>query len=700
MVITTAGTHGPVTGKKTINTDVIIKKDNVRLKNMIIKGDLIIDKEVGDGEVYLDGVTVEGQTLVRGGGENSVFFKDSVLATVIVNKNNGAVRIVAQGDTEVYEVQLDTPAKVVEEGLTGAAEGFTDIVVSEAMQANTYGVQLLGEFETINVRARNIKLHLSDETDIRQLILNVASQVLGTGNIRLAEINANGSTLSMRPQNLVLNTSQVEIKNEIIDESYSSEDTAELLAVRVTPGTIAVDISHFLANLNTSDFEVQATVDNQPVALQNLRFNSKGNRFDYMPLPVQQFAGKQVKIKVTPKNNIGGAPITASYTVGTGFGGKITDIQNVGMANATLTFKNAQGQVAGTTVTDRNGYYAIQLPPGVYQGEISGAGYITSPIIATAATDVFLMDQNETGIRAAAIDEIKIMLDWGEKPRDLDSHLTGPVQDGERFHVYYADKVHQHDDIQYVDLDWDDTNSYGPETTVIRKFVDGEYHFFVYNYYSHDDRITESDARVRVYLGNSVTPDYEFTVPKEDSDDLYWSVFKLKVSDNGQTKEIIPVNKIVPVAEKNLSNVPIQLRSGSSIVTATYEDIEYFPMSASSNIVVLESPVGYKLTYEYWVPEENRWQVNNNYMGEEFHLPVDTLLKVKVTHIESNQSSIRQFYTVPVASDRDQLLFSSQLNEQLLQKLPLANDTVGKEVDLKPAVSLKAVDSTTVDYTK
>jgi len=516
------GIHGPATGKQVITSDVIIKKDKVKLRNTVIKGNLIIDKEVGDGEVYLDGVTVEGQTIVRGGGENSVFFKDSVLATVIVNKNNGAVRIVAQGATEVYEVQLDTPAKVVEEGLTGAAQGFTDIVVSEAMQQNTYGVQLLGDFETINVRARNIQLHLNDETDIRHLILNVASHILGTGNIQLAEINANGSTISKRPQNLVLNTGQVQINGETIDESYSASEVTELLSTKAMPGTIAIDMTNFVSTISEDDFEVTATMNGQPVALYDLSYHVNERRFTYEPFSIVDYAGQVVEITVHPKNKVSGVSLVSSYVIGTGFGGKITDIQGVGLANATLTFKNAQDQVAGTTVTDRNGYYTIQLPAGVYQGEISGAGYITSPIIATAATDVFLMDQNETGIRAAAIDEIKIMLDWGEKPRDLDSHLTGPVQDGGRFHVYYADKVHQHDDMQYVDLDWDDTNSYGPETTVIRKFVDGEYHFFVYNFYSHDDRITESDARVRVYLGNSVTPDYEFTVPKEDSDDLYW----------------------------------------------------------------------------------------------------------------------------------------------------------------------------------
>ena len=87
----------------TIKGNVTVSAANVTLKNMVIEGDLIIAASVGDGEVYFNDVEVKGETRILGGGKNSVYFENSILATVIVNKNTGAVRIVVKGDTLVQK---------------------------------------------------------------------------------------------------------------------------------------------------------------------------------------------------------------------------------------------------------------------------------------------------------------------------------------------------------------------------------------------------------------------------------------------------------------------------------------------------------------------------------------------------------------------------------------------------------------------
>ncbi|PIC63503.1 hypothetical protein CSV79_11530 [Sporosarcina sp. P13] len=544
---TQPGTYGPATGTQVIAGDFTVSSPGVNLQNMVIEGNLILGPAVGEGDVHLNGVTVQGTTIINGGGENSIYFTDSVLATVIVNKNNGAVRIVAQGSTQVFEVQLETPARVVEQGLTGNAPGFTDIVVSEAMQTSQYGVQLEGVFETINSRATNVRITLEAGTDIRTLVLNALATVLGTGNIQLAEINADGSTLSQRPQNVVLNNGQVTIAGDVVDSSYSDNSaTAVLNSIAVSPGSISLNTTQFIAGLTASDFNITAKVDNEAIELNNVSYDSNQNRFTFNPIALIGNEGKQVEIAVTPAvgSKVTGTVKTASYLISTGFGGRITDVQEVGMANATLTFK-ANNQVVGTATTDRHGYYSVNLPAGTYQGEISGPGYITSQIFGVAATDVFLMDQNETGIRAGASNEVKIMLDWGEYPSDLDSHLTGPGADGNRFHVWYANKQATTGETTYVDLDWDDTDSYGPETTTIRKLVDGEYRFYIHNYssrYDNENTLSGSKAKVKVFKGNANTPDLTFNVPEGDEEAIYWIVFDMKVSNNGETIDIVEVN--------------------------------------------------------------------------------------------------------------------------------------------------------------
>jgi hypothetical protein len=71
------GTYGPAQGKQAIDGNVVIKAAGVTLRNLAIKGDLRLGAEIGEGEVYLQGVTVAGTTNVEGGGANSVHFREA-----------------------------------------------------------------------------------------------------------------------------------------------------------------------------------------------------------------------------------------------------------------------------------------------------------------------------------------------------------------------------------------------------------------------------------------------------------------------------------------------------------------------------------------------------------------------------------------------------------------------------------------------
>jgi hypothetical protein len=112
-----AGTYGPEEGVETIetiNSDVIIKADGVTLQNLIITGDLIIDASVGDGTVVLENVTVKGNAEVKGGGTDSVIFRDCALHGIVtVEKVDGKIRIVAEGSTSIPKVVLQSGAILI-----------------------------------------------------------------------------------------------------------------------------------------------------------------------------------------------------------------------------------------------------------------------------------------------------------------------------------------------------------------------------------------------------------------------------------------------------------------------------------------------------------------------------------------------------------------------------------------------------------
>lgn len=148
-------------------------------------------------------------------------------------------------------------------------------------------------------------------------------------------------------------------------------------------------------------------------------------------------------------------------------------------------------------------------------------------------------------------DNIRIVLTWGETPRDLDSHLFGPSVDGSgTFHTWFQNRnYYENDTIQSnvslyaADLDYDDVTSYGPEVTTIYILTPGEYKFLVHDYTNYtasgSTGLARSGATVKVYINNSSTPNYTFRVNTQAVGTV-WNVFTMNISNNGN----ISVNTI------------------------------------------------------------------------------------------------------------------------------------------------------------
>ncbi|MEW6418400.1 MAG: Ig-like domain-containing protein [Nitrospirota bacterium] len=199
------------------------------------------------------------------------------------------------------------------------------------------------------------------------------------------------------------------------------------------------------------------------------------------------------------------------------------------------------GTIVAATTTQNAGFYAFtELNAGTYTAEASGEGYNTTyfTIVCIGGTTTPNQDATITPILSSG--ETRIVLTWGETPSDLDSHLTGPMPEGGRFHVYYSDQEYYYNDILYVGLDLDDTTSYGPETTTIYQQISGVYRFSVHDYTNRSAGISyasydlsNSGAQVRVYRGSNLVA--TFNVPANQEGTL-WTVFEL----NGDV--ITPVN--------------------------------------------------------------------------------------------------------------------------------------------------------------
>jgi hypothetical protein len=200
-----------------------------------------------------------------------------------------------------------------------------------------------------------------------------------------------------------------------------------------------------------------------------------------------------------------------------------------------------------TTAWSFNGRYGVALPAGNYTVTVSGPGYITAIAYVYSYGGAVLDNQDITVSPQFDGEDsgVRIVLTWGEFPYDLDSHLVGPGMAGFQFHTYYSDKQYVYGDELVADLDLDDVTSYGPETTTIHRFVDGQYKFLVHDYtnryYSDSEALKSSQAVVRVYSsGNELLR--TFSVPTGGGPSTVWHVFSLNVRDGAY--EIVPVNEM------------------------------------------------------------------------------------------------------------------------------------------------------------
>jgi hypothetical protein len=180
-------------------------------------------------------------------------------------------------------------------------------------------------------------------------------------------------------------------------------------------------------------------------------------------------------------------------------------------------------------------YQLVNVPVGTFLCVIRADGFAD-----TIVEDV-VFGAGDNRLNPAPLTEtldpgqFRFVLSWGESPFDLDSHLTGPALDGNRFHVYFANREPTG---AAANLDRDDTSSFGPETVTITGLRDGMYRYSVYNYSdpssSGAEGMAASPARVEVFDETGQIRSYT-APPAEGGEGNTWRVLELTVAGDEVT---------------------------------------------------------------------------------------------------------------------------------------------------------------------
>jgi len=193
------------------------------------------------------------------------------------------------------------------------------------------------------------------------------------------------------------------------------------------------------------------------------------------------------------------------------------------------------------------------LPAGAVQINASSPNYNPSARNESLACGdnrvAFSLSPTRVQDGGLAANEVRVILNWGENPADLDAHLTGPqpglaastINEADRFHIYWWAQSSS-DGVAVLDVD--DMTSFGPETVTISPPAGAGYlrpGIYRYSVYQYEGSGTLADnATVNLLMGgNSRT----FTPPAgqlSGPDDI-WTVFELSVATDGRIT-VLPVN--------------------------------------------------------------------------------------------------------------------------------------------------------------
>lgn len=178
-------------------------------------------------------------------------------------------------------------------------------------------------------------------------------------------------------------------------------------------------------------------------------------------------------------------------------------VKNMAIADAEVTFQR-NGSPSVVSKTDKLGQLKLSSAPfnGIDDESVlmiaRKPGY--SPLVVKCPCNGLTYALSE---HLAGLDSIRVVLTWGRKPDDLDSHLL--YRDN---HVFFKSKSGDK-----AALDVDDVSSFGPETITISDRPDGERYVYAVLDFSNRAKagstgLGRSGARVDLYIGQTLVRSY------------------------------------------------------------------------------------------------------------------------------------------------------------------------------------------------
>ncbi|RXT04526.1 S-layer homology domain-containing protein [Ammoniphilus sp. CFH 90114] len=233
-------TYGPAGALPTVKGKITIKGEGITLQNVVIDGDLVVEKKTASGQDLEEftalNVEVKGNTQVNGGSSNTVGFKGkSKMNTVVVN--HAGVGLALEGETSVATLDLESDVKLK----LNTSSGIGTVNILQEISFFVEGIDGAagGTIGSLNVtRASNLTFNIpsgSGSVGIENMDIKIESSssqsftIGGTGGT-LNKITVNSAVSISILNDTVVVTQTIEVKvNGVVVESVNSSITQKIV---------------------------------------------------------------------------------------------------------------------------------------------------------------------------------------------------------------------------------------------------------------------------------------------------------------------------------------------------------------------------------------------------------------------------------------------------------------------------------------
>jgi hypothetical protein len=354
-------------------------------------------------------------------------------------------------------------------------------------------------FNTIDGNVKNSMIHLNDYRDII-----FESKRLEAGKKYCFKVTANSHSLESEASDMVTLEipENATLQSNIADKDNNPIENARIYLTSISNNTVTDGTGNYIfENLVPGRYKIVVEAEGYIRVEAEVRLEAGETKiFERQLVANEDLEGVEGTI-----------------------GGKIQNALNgSGISGVSIEIRRGinifTGEIVDTIVTDDGGNYSATLETGVYTFSISANGYSST----SATINIFGNESRQKDLSLSPIlseGNMRIVLNWGKDPRDLDSHLVKKVNGSQEYHIYYRAQSGTNGD----NLDHDDVTSYGPETVTIDNVDTTAVYTYYVHHYAGSSNLKSSSAKVDVYYGNQ-----RFTYSVPNGDGIYWKVFEIE----------------------------------------------------------------------------------------------------------------------------------------------------------------------------